>query len=118
MWISVFPAPPDACTPGCTRCLASPQKIVAQDRETAGENALYQAALYSWLSEDRTNARQFIDKLCKMNKKSANGLALRGWLEVTSGREANQKKSEKYFNEAFRLAGIRAADGTPSSLAL
>jgi hypothetical protein len=32
------------------------------------------------------------------------GLALRGWIDLTSGREVHVKKAVKYFDEALKMA--------------
>ena len=36
-----------------------------------------------------------------MSPSSKEGLALRGWVDLTSGRETLMKKSVKYFDEAL-----------------
>ena len=57
------------------------------EADNCGEVALYHGALYMWQAGRSDKARILIDKLLKQNKGSIPGLALRGWIDVTSGRE-------------------------------
>lgn len=55
------------------------------EADNCGEVALYHGALYMWQAGRSDKARILIDKLLKQNKGSIPGLALRGWIDVTSG---------------------------------
>ncbi len=59
--------------------------------------------MFLWLSGRNDKAREYIDKLLKIAPNSVEGLALRGWIDLTSGREALVKKSMSFFDKA--LAG-------------
>lgn len=48
-------------------------------------------------------AREYVDRMLKMSASSIEGLALKGWIDLTCGREMVAKKSIKFFEEA--LAG-------------
>lgn len=65
--------------------------------------ALYNAGMFLWLSGRHDKAREYIDRVLKLAPGSREGLTLRGWIDITSDREALVKKSIKYFEDA--LAG-------------
>ena len=60
--------------------------------------------MFLWLCGRHDKAREYIDRMLKMSPSSKDGLALRGWIDLTSGRETLMKKSVKYFDEA--LSGL------------
>eukprot|EP00045_Choanoeca_perplexa_P015875 m.206398 g.206398 ORF g.206398 m.206398 type:complete len:1328 (+) comp17103_c0_seq1:37-4020(+) len=68
----------------------------------SGEVALQQGALVMWHIGKHDKARDLVDKVLKLNKESKDGLALRGWIDLTSGREVHEKKALKYFDEALK----------------
>ena len=57
--------------------------------------------MFLWLCGRHDKAREYIDRMLKMSPSSKEGLALRGWIDLTSGRETLMKKSLKYFDEAL-----------------
>ncbi len=59
--------------------------------------------MFLWLSGRNDKSREYVDKLLKIAPTSAEGLALKGWIDLTSGREALVKKSINFFDKA--LAG-------------
>lgn len=63
--------------------------------------ALYYAGMFLWLCGRHDKAREYIDRMLKMSPGSREGLALRGWIDLTSGRETLVKRSLKYFDEAI-----------------
>ena len=63
--------------------------------------ALYYAGMFLWLSSRHDKAREYVDRMLKMSGGSKEGLALRGWIDLTSGRETVMKKSIKYIEEAL-----------------
>ena len=66
--------------------------------------ALFYAGMFLWLCGRHDKAREYIDRMLKMSPSSKEGLSLRGWIDLTSGRETLMKKSVKYFEEA--LSGL------------
>ncbi|EGD75688.1 hypothetical protein PTSG_12640 [Salpingoeca rosetta] len=68
----------------------------------SGEVSLHQAALVMWHTGKTDKARDIVDKMLKLNNASSDGLATRGWIDITSGRESHAKKSIKYFEEALK----------------
>lgn len=81
------------------------EATVKIEADNCGEVALYHGALYMWQAGRSDKARILIDKLLKQNKGSIPGLALRGWIDVTSGREGHAKKAVKYLDQSRKLAG-------------
>ncbi|XP_012939708.1 tetratricopeptide repeat protein 21B isoform X2 [Aplysia californica] len=80
-----------------------------EERKQAGELGLYFAGLFLFNSGKHDKAREYIDRMLKMAPQNADGLTLKGWIELLSGREA--KKAIKFFEEAL-------ADGSRNVSAL
>ena len=57
--------------------------------------------MFLWLTGRSDKAREYVDRLLKMSPGSKEGLALRGWIDLTSGRESMAKKSINYFEKAL-----------------
>ena len=60
--------------------------------------------MFLWLCGRHDKAREYVERMLKMSPTSKDGLTLRGWIDLTSGRETLMKRSLKYFEEA--LAGL------------
>ncbi|XP_042302110.1 tetratricopeptide repeat protein 21B isoform X2 [Sceloporus undulatus] len=73
-----------------------------EHRKTAGQEALYFAGLFLWHIGRHEKAREYVDRMIKISNGSKEGLILKGWLDVTSGKEASIKKSAKYFDEGLQ----------------
>nr|KAG5695130.1 hypothetical protein BaRGS_017229 [Batillaria attramentaria] len=71
-----------------------------EERKQSGELGLYFAGLFLYLNGKYDKAREYIDRMLKMAPTSVEGLTVKGWLEMMSGREA--KKSIRFFDEALR----------------
>ncbi|KAK3772094.1 hypothetical protein RRG08_061179 [Elysia crispata] len=80
-----------------------------EERKQAGELGLYFAGLFLFNSGKYDKAREYIDRMLKMAPQNADGLTLKGWIELLSGREA--KRAIKFFEEAL-------ADGSKQVWAL
>lgn len=65
--------------------------------------ALYYASLFLWLTGRQDKSREYVERLLKMVPESKAALSLRGWIDMTCGREGLVKKSIKYFEEAMSL---------------
>ncbi|BFZ22635.1 hypothetical protein BsWGS_25674 [Bradybaena similaris] len=70
-----------------------------EERKQAGELGLYFAGLFLANTGKYDKAREYIDRMLKMAPQNADGLTLKGWIELYSGREA--KKAIKFFEEAL-----------------
>uniref|UniRef100_A0A4X2M3E6 Tetratricopeptide repeat protein 21B n=1 Tax=Vombatus ursinus TaxID=29139 RepID=A0A4X2M3E6_VOMUR len=73
-----------------------------EHRKTAGPKALYYAGLFLWHIGRHDKAREYIDRMIKISNGSKEGLVLRAWLDVTSGKEAYAKKALRYFDEGIQ----------------
>lgn len=57
--------------------------------------------MFLWVSGRHDKAREYVDRMLKMSPSSKEGLTLRGWIDLTSGRETLMKRSLKYFEEVL-----------------
>uniref|UniRef100_A0A8C5SQZ9 Tetratricopeptide repeat domain 21B n=1 Tax=Laticauda laticaudata TaxID=8630 RepID=A0A8C5SQZ9_LATLA len=73
-----------------------------EHRKTAGQEALYFAGLFLWHIGRYEKAREYIDRMIKISNGSKEGWILKGWLDVTSGKEASIKKAGKCFDEGLQ----------------
>ncbi|XP_066468231.1 tetratricopeptide repeat protein 21B isoform X2 [Tiliqua scincoides] len=73
-----------------------------EHRKVAGQQALYFAGLFLWHIGRHEKAREYVDRMIKISNGSKEGLILRGWLDVTSGKEASIKKAVKYLDEGLQ----------------
>ncbi|XP_072118143.1 tetratricopeptide repeat protein 21B [Mobula birostris] len=71
-------------------------------RKTAGPMALYFAGLFLWHIGRHDKAREYVDRMIKISNGSRKGLTLKGWIDLTSGREAYAKKAIKYLDEGIQ----------------
>lgn len=75
---------------------------VKEDRKTASPKGLYYAGLFLWLLGRNDKAREYIDRMIKVSNSAKEGLILKGWIELTSGKDAYAKKAGKYFDEGLK----------------
>ncbi|XP_053569759.1 tetratricopeptide repeat protein 21A [Bombina bombina] len=75
---------------------------VKTNRKTAGAKALYYAGMFLWLLGRNDKAKEYVDRMLKLSNMSKEGLVLKGWLDLTSGKDFSIKKSIKYFNEGVQ----------------
>ncbi|XP_070546763.1 tetratricopeptide repeat protein 21B-like [Ptychodera flava] len=76
-----------------------------EERKHAREKALYFAGLFLWHTGRHDKAREYVDRMLKMSPQAADGLILRGWIDLTCGRDAYTKKAQKYFDDALQISG-------------
>ncbi|KAK6182507.1 hypothetical protein SNE40_010181 [Patella caerulea] len=79
-----------------------------EERKQAGELGLYFAGLFLFQVGKVDKSREYIDRMLKMNSESKLGLVLKGWIELSSGRDT--KKSIKYFEDAMNIDGNKDID--------
>ncbi|XP_069686948.1 tetratricopeptide repeat protein 21B-like [Periplaneta americana] len=74
-----------------------------EERKHAGEMGLYHAATVLFYTGKPDKAREYIDKLLKMNSNSPDGLVIKGWIEMLSGKEGKGKVKDipYYFESAI-----------------
>lgn len=66
-------------------------------RQNCTDRSLYNAAMYLWLNGRHEKSREYVDRMLKLSPKSKDGTLLRGWIDLTSNKDAHVKKSIKYF---------------------
>ncbi|XP_072174244.1 tetratricopeptide repeat protein 21B-like [Diadema setosum] len=72
------------------------------DRKRASDKAVYFAALFLWHTGRHDKAREYVDRSIKMaGGSSLDGSTLRGWIDLTSGRDNYLKKAGKFFEEVL-----------------
>jgi hypothetical protein len=79
------------------------------ERKAGTEKTLYFAGLFLFLTEKYDKAREYVDRSLKMNPRSADTLALKGWVELLGGDEASVKKSIKFFEDSIDI--MKTPDG-------
>jgi len=57
--------------------------------------------MFLWLTGRSDKAREYTDRLIKMAPSSSEAMALKGWIDLTSGREALAKKSLQFFEKSL-----------------
>eukprot|EP00057_Strongylocentrotus_purpuratus_P033961 XP_793431.3 PREDICTED: tetratricopeptide repeat protein 21B [Strongylocentrotus purpuratus] len=73
-----------------------------EDRKKASDKAVYFAALFLWHTGRHDKAREYVDRSIKMaGGSSLEGSTLRGWIDLTSGRDNYLKKAGKFFEEVL-----------------
>uniref|UniRef100_A0A8B9LC89 Tetratricopeptide repeat domain 21B n=1 Tax=Astyanax mexicanus TaxID=7994 RepID=A0A8B9LC89_ASTMX len=75
---------------------------VKEDRKSASPKALYHAGMFLWLLGRNDKAREYVDRMIKISSGSTEGIILKGWIDLTSGKDAYAKKSGKYFEESLK----------------
>ncbi|XP_043931290.1 tetratricopeptide repeat protein 21B [Protopterus annectens] len=73
-----------------------------EERKSAGPKALYFAGLLLWHLGRHDKARDYIDRMIKISNGAKEGLTLKGWIDLTCGKEAYAKKAVKYFDEGMQ----------------
>ncbi|XP_033124188.1 tetratricopeptide repeat protein 21B-like [Anneissia japonica] len=80
-----------------------------EERRSAGEKGLLFGGTFLWHSGRHDKAREYVDRMLKASPSAKEGLILKGWIDLTSGREAAVKKSGKYFDEVLKNSKELAA---------
>ncbi|EDO49516.1 predicted protein, partial [Nematostella vectensis] len=75
-----------------------------QDRQSCGEMALYFGSMFLLHTGKVDKAREYVDRMIKMSQDTKEGLILRGWIDISCGREAFVKKSIKFFDDSLKNA--------------
>uniref|UniRef100_A0A7N6FE25 Tetratricopeptide repeat domain 21B n=1 Tax=Anabas testudineus TaxID=64144 RepID=A0A7N6FE25_ANATE len=75
---------------------------VKEDRKTASPKSLYYAGMFLWLMGRNDKAREYTERMIKLSNGSREGIVLKAWIDVTSGKDAYARKAGKYFDEALK----------------
>uniref|UniRef100_A0A673CVP2 Tetratricopeptide repeat domain 21B n=1 Tax=Sphaeramia orbicularis TaxID=375764 RepID=A0A673CVP2_9TELE len=75
---------------------------VKEDRKSASPKSLYYAGMFLWLLGRNDKAREYIERMIKLSNGSREGIILKAWIDVTSGKDAYARKAGKYFDEGLK----------------
>eukprot|EP00064_Thunnus_orientalis_P012892 superscaffoldBa00002031_g12928 len=75
---------------------------VKEDRKSASPKSLYNAGMFLWLLGRNDKAREYTERMIKLSNGSREGIILKAWIDVTSGKDAYAKKAGKYFDEGLK----------------
>lgn len=75
---------------------------VKEDRKSASPKSLYYAGMFLWLIRRNEKAREYIERMIKLSSGSREGIILKAWIDVTSGKDAYIRKAGKYFDEGLK----------------
>ncbi|KAG2459713.1 TT21B protein, partial [Polypterus senegalus] len=73
-----------------------------EDRKTAGPKALYFASLFLWYLGRNEKAREYAERMIKISNGTKEGVILKGWIDLTSGKDAYVKKAIRHFEEGMK----------------
>uniref|UniRef100_A0A8C3AZP6 Tetratricopeptide repeat domain 21B n=1 Tax=Cyclopterus lumpus TaxID=8103 RepID=A0A8C3AZP6_CYCLU len=75
---------------------------VKEDRKSASPKSLYYAGMFLWLLGRNDKAREYTERMIKLSSGSREGMILKAWIDVTSGKDAYARKAGKYFDEGLK----------------
>ncbi|KAM6934319.1 tetratricopeptide repeat protein 21B [Xenentodon cancila] len=78
---------------------------VKEDRKSAPSRSLYHAGTFLWLLGRNDKAREYTERMIKLSSGSKEGIILKAWIDVTSGKDAYARKAGKYFDEGLKERG-------------
>lgn len=73
-----------------------------EERKRADDQALYYAGVFLFYIEKLDKAKEYVDRLLKINPQSKDGLILKGWVEVFQVRESFNKNTFQYFEAVLK----------------
>ena len=62
---------------------------------------LYYAGVALFFSNRNDKAREYIDRLLKLNPSSIEGLALKGWIELNAGKDTKARNINQFFDRVL-----------------
>ncbi|XP_051938739.1 tetratricopeptide repeat protein 21B isoform X1 [Hippocampus zosterae] len=75
---------------------------IKEDRKSASPQSLYHAGMFLWLLGRNDKAREYTERMIKLSNGSKEGIILKGWIDVTCGKDAYARKAGKYFDEGLK----------------
>ncbi|XP_077473594.1 tetratricopeptide repeat protein 21B [Stigmatopora argus] len=75
---------------------------IKEDRKSASALSLYHAGMFLWLLGRNDKAREYTERMIKLSNGSKEGIILKGWIDVTCGKDAYARKAGKYFDEGLK----------------
>ncbi|KAK7082681.1 Tetratricopeptide repeat protein 21B [Halocaridina rubra] len=73
-----------------------------EERKKASEIPLYYAGIFLFLTSKYDKAREYIDRLLKLDPENIEGLTLKGWIELSAGRDSKIKNTLQYFDAVLQ----------------
>ena len=90
-------------------CLTVDKEAVAafdaklkEERKRADDQALYYAGVFLLHVDKIDKAKEYVDRLLKINPQNKDGLVLKGWVEVCQLRESRSKNALQYFDTVLK----------------
>ncbi|MEQ2286983.1 Tetratricopeptide repeat protein 21B [Ameca splendens] len=75
---------------------------IKEDRKSAPPKSLYHAGTFLWLLGRNDKAREYTERMIKLSNGSREGIILKAWIDVTSGKDTYVRKAGKYFDEGLK----------------
>lgn len=75
---------------------------VKEDRKSAPPKSLYHAGTFLWLLGRNDKAREYTERMIKLSNGLREGIILKAWIDVTSGKDMYVRKAGKYFDEGLK----------------
>ena len=76
--------------------------ILITKHQNISLQALYYAGVFLLYVERIDKAKEYVDRLLKINPQSKDGLILKGWVEVFHLRESRNKNALQYFEAVLK----------------
>ncbi|XP_071548285.1 tetratricopeptide repeat protein 21B-like [Panulirus ornatus] len=73
-----------------------------EERKKASEMPLYYAGMFLLLSGKVDKSREYIDRMLKLNPEHKEGIVLKGWVELTAGRESKNRNTLQFFDTVLQ----------------
>eukprot|EP00742_Colponemidia_sp_Colp-10_P005614 GILJ01006001.1.p1 GENE.GILJ01006001.1~~GILJ01006001.1.p1 ORF type:complete len:1335 (+),score=250.67 GILJ01006001.1:335-4006(+) len=77
---------------------------IEEDERQATDRALLLAAAFYWHTDDSKNARRLSQQCLDANGNNVTALAIRGWVDLTCGKETLAAKANQYFDAVLNDA--------------
>jgi tetratricopeptide repeat protein 21B len=90
------------CKPSDKETVHELESAFKKERKSSSEKSLFYASMVFWLTGRHDRARDYVDKCLKFSY-SAKNLALRGWVDLTTGKDAYITQSLKFFDDAYKI---------------
>ncbi|KAK7872002.1 hypothetical protein R5R35_004518 [Gryllus longicercus] len=81
-----------------------------EERKQANETNLYHATAVYLCTGRPDKAREYVDKLLKFNPESPDGLSLKGWVEISAGKDGKIQDAARLFDSAVKFSKQRNID--------
>jgi len=90
------------CQPVDKEAVTQLDTKLKDERKRADDQALYYAGIFLLHIDRADKAKEYVDRLLKINPQSKEGLILKGWMEVSMLRESKSKNALQYFEAVLK----------------